>query len=75
MTDTQIAALAKVKILWCRMCRANGIDPASKFVVFSDSNPVAKEYNEAMNAYQNAVNDFREIPTTGKPVQNPAVNS
>ena len=55
MTNTQLAAFAKVKILWTRMCKADGIDPTSNFVVFSDSNPYAKEYNEAMASYQAAV--------------------
>jgi histidinol phosphatase-like enzyme len=52
MTDKQLAAYAKVKILWARMCRAEGIDPSTKFVMFSPSNPVQAEYNAAMAAYQ-----------------------
>lgn len=52
MTKELIAAYAEVKILWNRMCRADGIDPKSKFVAFSTSNPYAAQYNEAMARYQ-----------------------
>lgn len=70
MTQQQVAAYAEVKILWARMCRADGIDPKAAFVTFSAKNPYTAEYNAAMNRYQNLMNDFRNIPAKG-PVQNP----
>lgn len=41
-----------VKNLWNKMCAHDKIDPKSTFVVFSDSNPFAVEYNEAMAKLQ-----------------------
>lgn len=40
-----------VKQLWVKACEFDGIDPTSKFVVFSDSNPWAKKYNQALIAF------------------------
>ena len=34
--------------LWDAACKHDGIHPASTFVVWSDSNPYAKSYNDAM---------------------------
>ncbi len=41
-----------VKNLWYKMCAHDKVDPKSNFVAFSESNPYAKEYNEAMAALQ-----------------------
>src|SRR6266436_9855979 len=41
-----------VKNLWNQMCKHDNIDPKSTFVTFSESNPIAKEYNEAMAVLQ-----------------------
>ena len=38
----------QVKMLWNKMCAADGIDPTSQFVVFTDHNPISAEYNEAV---------------------------
>jgi len=37
-----------VATLWAKACKHDGIDPTSKFVVWSDSNPYAASYNDAM---------------------------
>lgn len=42
----------QVKMLWNKMCRHDDVDPVSTFVVFSDSNPFAADYNEAMAKLQ-----------------------
>lgn len=47
-----VETVAEVKILWARMCRADGINPASQFVVFSPTNPYATEYNAAVGRLQ-----------------------
>ena len=41
-----------VKNLWNKMCAHDKLDPKSNFVVFSESNPYSKEYNEAMAELQ-----------------------
>ncbi len=38
----------EVKELWNKMCEWDKVPPDSKFVEFSDDNPYAKEYNEAI---------------------------
>ncbi len=38
----------KIKELWKKACKHDGINPAAKFVVFSLSNPFIQKYNEAM---------------------------
>ncbi len=38
----------KVKELWNKMCEWDKVPPDSKFVEFSDDNPYAKKYNEAI---------------------------
>jgi hypothetical protein len=43
-----------VKYLWNKMCAHDKIDPKSNFVVFSVTNPFAKEYNEAVAKLQGA---------------------
>ena len=42
----------QVKYLWNRMCAHDKIEPKSNFVVFSDSNPWLREYDEAMALLQ-----------------------
>lgn len=34
-----------LKDLWIKACKHDGIEPSSKFVVFSKDNPWAKKYN------------------------------
>lgn len=41
----------KIKQLWNKACEHDGIDPKSKFVVFSEGNPFAKEYNQTLIAF------------------------
>jgi len=48
------------KLLWDRACQYDGIDPGSKFVVFSDSNPWVEKYNKAMQLYLMAEKYYRE---------------
>ena len=38
-----------LKALWIKACRHDGIDPAAKFVTFSDDNPHMKRYNKIMH--------------------------
>lgn len=42
-----LKAEAYARIMWARACRFDGIDPKSKFVVFSDDNPYAIEAGKA----------------------------
>jgi len=57
--DTQMKVTASdvvtwrqiVRDLWIASCKADGIDPKSQFVVFSDSNRFQKMYNAAMGNY------------------------
>ena len=37
-----------VRALWLKMCKHDGIDPKSLFVVFSTTNPHSASYNSAM---------------------------
>jgi hypothetical protein len=49
---TNIARLrSDVQTAWKEACAHDKIDPASTFVVFSDSNPFEAEYNKAMGRY------------------------
>lgn len=43
-----------LKQLWAKACEADGIDPNSKFVVFSKDNPWIARYNRAANLVQRA---------------------
>ena len=45
------AAHNEVKRLWIAMCEHDGIQPGANFVVFSDQNPYAAAYNEAMTIW------------------------
>lgn len=44
-----------VKSLWNKMCAHDKVDPKGTFVVFSNSNPFAADYNDAMAALQEDV--------------------
>jgi hypothetical protein len=39
-------ATYNLKQLWIKACKQDGIDPTSKFVVFSKGNKWAKKYND-----------------------------
>lgn len=41
-----------LKQLWVKACELDGIDPSSKFVVFSQGNRWAKKYNDLAYAIQ-----------------------
>ena len=43
-----------IRVLWRDCCKEDGIDPESKFVVFSDSNKYVPFYNNAMKQYLEA---------------------
>ncbi len=45
------AAKAAVTASWEATCRASGIDPTSKFVVFDQASPEAVEHNRLMKEY------------------------
>jgi len=47
---------AVVKGFWILACAADGVDSDSKFVVFSDTNHVAKMHNKAMAEFFNLRN-------------------
>lgn len=34
--------------LWVLACEHDGVDPGSRFVIFSDANPAARLYNSAL---------------------------
>jgi hypothetical protein len=44
-------AKAEVKGFWILACAAEGVDPESKFVAFSNDNNVAKMHNNAMGEF------------------------
>jgi hypothetical protein len=44
---------------WQLACEHEGIDPASKFIVFNDDNPFANKYNEIMAEYGEAMRIYR----------------
>lgn len=44
--------LIKIKILWAKACKHDGIKPVERFVVFSKDNPHVKGYNKAMIEFQ-----------------------
>lgn len=37
-----------IKELWIAACKYDDIDPTAKFVVWSNNNPYAEEYNKKM---------------------------
>lgn len=43
------AAKSEATRLWVLMCQHDNIDPAAKFVVFSDNNPFREEHRRAMD--------------------------
>jgi hypothetical protein len=45
-------ATYNLKQLWIKACEQDGIDPSSKFVVFSKDNRWAKKYNDLAYAFQ-----------------------
>ena len=47
-----------VRRLWRKACKHEGIDPKSKFVVFSNENPWNDDYNAAMSKYLNLTRPF-----------------
>jgi len=44
---------AMVRELWKMQCEHDGIEPTAPFVVFSDDNPIAPLYQQAMSVYFN----------------------
>jgi hypothetical protein len=52
LTNKEIKALeagkAQAKALWIRACIVDGIEPTGQFIVFSDDNPAARDYNAAV---------------------------
>jgi malate synthase len=60
MNTKTLQAYAEVKILWTKMCRAQGVDPESHFVAgFPLTAPYASKYNQAMARYQAAILEER----------------
>lgn len=60
MNTKTLAAYAEVKILWAKMCRAQGLSPDAKFVGgITNDMPFASEYNQAMSRYQAAILEER----------------
>lgn len=55
ISKTEKARLA-ARALWVKGCKHDGIDPASKFVAWSPSNPFDKLYNKAMEKYIRLLN-------------------
>ncbi len=62
MNTKTLAAYAEVKILWTKMCRAQGVDPKSQFVAgIPTTAPHYTEYNNAMARFQRAVNAEKAV--------------
>ncbi len=60
MNTKTLTAYAEVKILWAKMCRAQGLSPDEKFVGgITNDMPFFSEYNEAMSRYQTAILEER----------------
>jgi hypothetical protein len=53
-----IALKRDVQAAWITACEADGIDPASKFVVFGNTTEAAN-YNELMGLYLRAIRAYR----------------
>jgi hypothetical protein len=51
MVNAIEAVKAKVQIAWFKACAVEEIDPKSSFVIFSEENQAAKEYNELMGEF------------------------
>lgn len=47
-----------INVLWRQCCEADGINPESKFVVFSDGNKYVPFYNKTMTEYMEAVAQY-----------------
>lgn len=43
--------LGMIEALWNKACDHDGIEHIAKFVIFSENNPWAVKYNEAMDAF------------------------
>ena len=50
-----------LKDLWRKACEHDGIDPTSKFVVFSKDNPWIAKHNRLMCLLYNPVNEACEL--------------
>jgi len=48
-----------VGVLWRKMCEEDGIDPAAKFVVFSETNKYKPFYDKAMSQLWEAEEQYR----------------
>jgi hypothetical protein len=53
------AAKAEVKGFWILACAAEGIEPTSHFVIFSENNFAAKNHNRATGEYFKLVNRIK----------------
>ena len=49
--DLRIALYRDSRRFWRLACQHDGIDPNSKFIVFSDNNPYNQQYHAATIAY------------------------
>lgn len=50
---------AAVKAAWNAACEADGVDPASKFVVWTNGSALARIHNELMGAHFKLVNRIK----------------
>lgn len=56
-----IAELQQVcQVLWRRCCEEDGVDPDSKFVVFSENNKFVPFHNRAMQQLMEAREQYRQ---------------
>lgn len=51
-------AKAEALRFWNLMCEHDGVDPSSKFVVFSSSNPFTAQHGEAVTAFMKLRNQI-----------------
>lgn len=56
---------ATVKKVWEAMCKHDGIDPDSRFVVFSDDNPYTQFWNSALTQYRETLAVVAQGPGGG----------
>jgi hypothetical protein len=64
--DATIAGLAAtVRALWLKVCQHDGADPASMFVVFSESNPYVVLHQNALGQLREAIEARRNLGYVG----------
>ena len=58
--DQLNASKAQVKALWIRACIVEGIEPTSRFVIFSGDNQAANDHNQAKGVHFDLLQRIRK---------------